>query len=106
MFSVYFRFTVSYARFGDTLPAPDDVNTTECNLCKNTIYVFPEAIPLFECGNPKYSALGITITVMSTSNGGGNHTIMIIDDRRMAWDSTPAARVIPTEGMMCKYASH
>ena len=104
MQSVCFRFTVSYARFGDGLPAPDDINTAECDLCLNTIFVRPEAIKLFECENASDGKHSIFVTVLSTSDGGGNHTIMVLDDRSMGWNSVPVA--VTPEGMMCKYKSH
>lgn len=97
---LFARLTLSYARFGDALLAPSGVDTTKCDLCLSTVYVRPEAMPLFECGNEKYS-VSIAVTVIAKSDGGGNHTIMILDDRSLGKNRTAVA--ITPEGMMCKF---
>ena len=66
----------------------------------NTVYIRPEAFPLFECENPLFKKLYTFIGVISTIEGGGNHTVMIVDYRRP--DNITKVAETP-EGMMCKF---
>ena len=45
---INFSITISYGRYCDDIPAPAGVNTSECDLCMNTLYVKPDAAELFD----------------------------------------------------------
>lgn len=106
-----FRLTISYARFDSSFQAPDDVNTTECDLCVNTIYVQPDHSKLFECRKNAANINELGVWGMIYTNREGFTTLGFKNVYEKTFTSGDYVAKISSNlsgtprGMMCKYFS-
>lgn len=91
---------MSYARFGEDLTPPSGKSIAECDLCMNTIYVRPDAFPLFECAKDGKKQLYPDLAVYKRIAGGHNNTEAQYL-RKHDGKTTDVDLGITPNGMMC-----